>query len=113
MMAASVTKRRFYGPWITAAIFISFGITVGVPYYGMPFFYDYFTHTFGCTRPQITLGFPLGAVLTLWVGPALVHRYSPRRMILIGAFCTFLAFLGFGLMGGSLLLYYLLWTLYR
>jgi MFS family permease len=104
---------RFHGPWITAAVFVSFGITVGLPYYGMPFFYDYFTKEFGWTRSQITFGFPLGAVLTLWVGPALVHRYEPRRMLLIGTFCTFLAFLGFGLMGGSLFVYYLLWSLYR
>jgi MFS family permease len=106
-------RSRFHGPWITAAVFVSFGITVGLPYYGMPFFYDYFTKEFGWTRSQITLGFPIGAVLTLWVGPALVHRYSPRRMLLIGTFCTFLAFLGFGLMGGSLFVYYLLWSLYR
>ena len=32
-------------------------------------------------------------------------------MILIGSTCTFLAFLGFGLMGGSLSLYYFLWVL--
>ena len=57
MMAASVTKRRYYGPWITAAIFISFGITVGVPYYGMPFFYDYFTQTFGWTGRKSLLDF--------------------------------------------------------
>src|ERR1035437_3737036 len=106
-------KQPFYGWWITAAIFVSFGITVGVPYYGMPYFYDYFTREFGWTRMDITLGFPLGAVLTLWVGPVLVHRYSPRRMLLIGTFLTFLSFLGFGWMGASLVFYYFLWTLYR
>lgn len=107
------SRSRFYGPYIAAAVFVSFGITVGLPYYGMPFFYDYFVREFGWTRPQITLGFPIGAVLTLWVGPALVHRYRARSMLLIGAFCTFLAFLGFGLMGGSLFVYYALWSLYR
>jgi len=106
-------NRRFRGPWIVAAVFISFGITVGLPYYGMPFFYDYFIREFGWTRPQITFGFPLAAVLTLWIGPVLVPRYSARRMLLIGTFCTFLAFLGFGLMGASLFVYYLLWALYR
>jgi MFS family permease len=105
--------RPFYGPWVAAAVFVSFGVTVGLPYYGMPFFYDYFVKEFGWTRPQIALGFPLGAILTLWIGPVLVHRYRPRRMLLIGAFATFLAFLGFGLMGGSLFVYYALWSLYR
>src|ERR1051326_5739980 len=106
-------KKPFYGWWINAAVFVAFGLTVGVPYYGLPFFYDYFVKEFGWTRSQIALGFPLGAALTLWVGPALVHRYSARRMLLIGTFLTFVSFLGFGVMGGSLALYYVLWTLYR
>ncbi len=106
-------RKPFYGWWITAAVFVAFGITVGVPYYGMPFFYDYFIREFGWTRADITLGFPLGAALTLWVGPALVHRYSPRRMLLIGTLLTFLSFLGFGVMGAGLAFYYLLWAIYR
>ena len=53
-------RKIFYGWWITAAVFVSFGITVGVPYYGMPFFYDYLIREFGWTRADITLGFPLG-----------------------------------------------------
>ena len=106
-------KRPFYGWWITAAVFVLFGITVGVPYYGMPFFYDYFTREFGWTRLQITFGFPLAALTTLWVGPLLVHRFRPSRMLFIGTLLTLLAFLGFGVMGASLAGYYLLWTLYR
>lgn len=106
-------ERRFYGWWIAAAVFVSFGITVGLPYYGTPFFYDYYHREFGWSRPEITLGLPLGALLTLWVGPVLVHRFSPRTMILIGSTSTFLAFLGFGVMGGSLAFYYFLWILYK
>jgi MFS family permease len=103
----------FYGWWIVAAVFVSFGLTVGLPYYGTPFFYDYYHNEFGWSRTEITLGFPLGALLTLWVGPVLVHRFRPRTMIMIGSACTFLAFLGFGLMGGSLSLYYFMWVLYK
>lgn len=105
--------KHFYGWWITAAVFVSFGITIGLPYYGTPFFYDYYQREFGWTRPQITLGLPLGALLTLWVGPVLVHRFRPRVMILIGSTCTFIAFLGFGLMGGSLSVYYFFWVFYK
>jgi MFS family permease len=105
-------KNSFYGWWITIAAFVSFGLAVGVPYYGMPFFYDYYMKEFGWSRPDITLGFPLAAVFTLWVGPVLVHRFSPRRMILIGTTFTFLAFAGFGTMGGNLYFYYFLWVLY-
>jgi hypothetical protein len=51
-------KKGFYGWWAVAASFITFGISVGLPYYNMPFFYDYFQKSFGWERSQITLGFP-------------------------------------------------------
>jgi nitrate/nitrite transporter NarK len=104
--------QRFYGWWITAAAFITFGIAVGIPYYGGPFFYDYYEKTFGWSRKELTLGFPLAATLTLWVGPLLVHRFSPRKMLVIGTGFTALAFLGFGSMRGWLPFYYLCWFVY-
>src|SRR5204862_689286 len=64
------------------------------------------------SRDQITLGFPLGALLTLWVGPALVHRFSPRKLVLIGTGLTSLAFFGFSGMGGELMVYYAFWFVY-
>ena len=65
-------KKTFYGWWVVVSTFITFGISVGLPYYNMPFFYDYYEKTFGWARPDITFGFPLAALLTLWVGPVLV-----------------------------------------
>ena len=35
-------NKTFYGWWVTAAVFCTFGIAVGIPYYAMPFFYDYY-----------------------------------------------------------------------
>jgi hypothetical protein len=104
-------QKRFHGWWISVAAFFTFGIAVGIPYYGMPFFYDYYQKEFGWQRSDITLGFPLAALATLWVGPLLVHRFSPRRLILIGTGMTFLAFLGFGYME-ALSTYYFLWFFY-
>ena len=105
-------KPLFHGWWITIYAFFTFGLAVGIPYYGMPFFYTYYTKTFGWSRSDITLGFPIAALVTLWVGPLLVHRFQPRQMLLIGSTCTALAFLGFGTMGPSLLIYKALWVLY-
>ncbi len=102
----------FYGWWVTLAAFLTFGIAVGLPYYNMPFFYDYFQRAFHWTKGQITFGFPLAALLTLWIGPVLVPRFSPRRLILAGTALTCAAFLGFGLMRGELWVYYLMWFLY-
>jgi MFS family permease len=105
-------RRNFYGWWMTAFAFITFGIAVGIPYYGGPFFYDYYEKSFGWTRRDTTLGFPLAATLTLWVGPLLVHRFSPRKLIVAGTGLTGIAFVGFGLMKGSLAVYYFLWFIY-
>jgi MFS family permease len=105
-------KEKFYGWWITIFAFFTFGIAVGIPYYGGPFFYNYYMTEFGWSRADVTLGFPLAATLTLWVGPLLVHRFSPRWMILVGTGFTCLAFMGFGLMQGSLSTYYFFWFLY-
>ena len=78
--------KTFYGWWVTAASFLTFGIAVGLPYYNMPFFYDYFQREFHWSKEQITFGFPLAALLTLWIGPVLVPRFSPRKLILVAPF---------------------------
>ncbi len=109
--------KPFYGWWVTAAAICTFGIAVGIPYYNMPFFYDYYQKAvadggFGWARDKITLGFPLAALFTLWVGPLVIHRYSPRKLILIGTALTAAAFIGFSRMTGNLNVYYFFWFLY-
>ncbi len=105
-------RKTFYGWTITAAAFFTFGLSVGIPYYNIGFFYDYFERSFGWTRSDITLGFPLAALLTIWAGPLIVPKFSPRKLILVGLGLTSLALAGFGRMGGSLPLYYALWVVY-
>jgi MFS family permease len=103
---------RFYGWTITIIAFFTFGLAVGIPYYGGPFFYDYYEKAFGWKRSQTVLGFPLGVTLTLWAGPFLVHKFSPRKMLMFGAGCTALAFLGFASMTGEPWMYYGCWVIY-
>ncbi|MFN7647760.1 MAG: MFS transporter [Acidobacteriota bacterium] len=102
----------FYGWWISIAAFFTFGLAVGIPYYGMPFYYDYYEKTFGWARTDITLGFPLAATLTLWVGPVFMHRFSPRKLMIAGTGLTALAFIGFGTMGSNIYVYWAYWLLY-
>lgn len=104
--------RKFYGWVITAAAVVTFGLSVGIPYYNIGFFYDYFQREFGWSRSDITLGFPLAALLTLWVGPLVIHRFSPRKLILIGTGLTAIALTGFSKMGGVLAVYYAFWVVY-
>jgi MFS family permease len=105
-------KKTFFGWWIVIASIVTFGIAVGVPYYNLPFFYDYFQKSYGWRLDQITLGFPLAALLTIWVGPVLIPRFSPRKLILVGTALTAVALCGFGLMGGSIFVYFLFWFIY-
>ena len=104
--------KPFHGRRVTAAAFLTFGIAVGLPYYNLPFFYDYFQREFHWTKGQITFGFPLAALLTLWIGPLVVPRFSPRKLILTGTALTCAAFVGFGTMRGALSVYYALWVVY-
>ena len=105
-------KRRFRGPWILSASFITFGIAVGIPYYNLPFFYDYFQKTYHWDLSDITLGFPIAALLTIWVGPLVVPRFSPRKLIIAGTGFTAVAFFGFARMNGALSFYFLFYLIY-
>ena len=107
-----MASRKFYGWWVTAAAFVTFGLSVGVPYYNIGFFYDYFQRAYHWSRADITLGFPLAALLTIWIGPLVIHRYSPRKLILAGTVLTCIALAGFATMGGALSVYYAFWVVY-
>src|SRR5437868_13472229 len=108
----SLQGGKFYGLQVVATAFMTFGLAVGLPYYNMPFFYDYFQKSFHWSLKEITFGFPLAAILTIWVGPLLIPRFSPRKLIIVGTGFTALAFFGFSAMKGSLGFYFLLYFLY-
>jgi MFS family permease len=105
-------RRGFRGWTIVAVAFVTFGIAVGVPYYNIPFFYDYFQKTFHWQLSQITLGFPIAALLTIWVGPLLIPRFSQRKLIIAGTGLTACALFGFAMMNGALSLYFTLYFVY-
>lgn len=97
---------------MVATATVTFGLSVGFPYYNLPFFYDYFQKTFQWKLSQITLGFPIAALLTLWVGPLLIPRFSPRKLIVVGTAFTAIAFAGFARMQGALAVYFALYFAY-
>ena len=105
-------KPRFDGPWIIAACFITFGIASGFPYYNIAFFYDYLRDDHGWSPQILTFGAPLAVMLTIWAGPLIVPRVSPRKLIVFGTGMIFLAFQWFAHMGASRFGYYGAWCLW-
>ncbi len=106
------SKKPFFGPWIIASCFVTFGLSTGFPYYNVAFFYDYLRDGHSWTVELVTLGAPLAVLLTIWIGPVIVPRVSPRKLILVGTFLTFVSFQWFGRLGGSPWEYYLAWCVY-
>jgi MFS family permease len=51
-------------------------------------------------------------VLTLWIGPLLIYRFSPRKLIVAGSALTALSLAGFAVMGSGLSVYYALWVVF-
>ena len=102
-------QRPYYGWFIAASCFFILAMTVGVPLYAMPFFYDYYIEEFGWSRAETTAGIAISTILILPLGGLLIHRFSARKLILFGAVCFALALNAFGRMTGSLVAYYLIW----
>ena len=106
------SDKKFFGPWIIASCFITFGLSTGFPYYNIAFFFDYFRDGHSWPVELVTLGAPIAVLLTIWIGPVIVPKTSPRKLILIGTFLTFLSFQWFGRLSGNEYEYYAAWCLY-
>lgn len=104
--------KKFSGPLMLAACFFTFGISTGLPYYNISFFFDYFRDGHGWTQELVTMGAPIAVLLSIWVGPVIVPRVSPRLLIIIGTGLTFGAFQWFGRLSGNPYEYYAAWTMY-
>lgn len=111
-MPENASSKPFRGPWMIAACFFTFGLSTGFPYYNISFFFDYFRDDLSWTQQLVTTGAPIAVLLTIWAGPTIVPRVSPRLLIIAGTGMTFAAFQWFGRLGGSEIEYYAAWSLY-
>jgi len=94
---------------VGATGFLSLFSIVGIAFYGLPFFYDFWLEDFGWSRATVTSGNAVGKVilalfafLTGWI----VDRFGPRRVMLIGILLGGTALIGLSRMT-SLWLFYL------
>jgi MFS family permease len=104
-------QKKFYGWWIVAGCFLTFGVSTGFPYYNIAFFFDYFRDDHSWPISFITMGAPVAVLLTIWAGPTIVPRVSPRLLIIVGTAMTFAAFQWFARLE-SQWEYYGAWCLY-
>ncbi len=107
------SNRPFGGPWIVASCFVTFGLAVGFPYYNIPFFFDYIRDDHSWSQVLITNGAAISVLLTIWMGPLIIPRASPRALILAGTLLTFLSFQWFGRLSGNEYEYYAAWIVNR
>ncbi len=94
---------------VGATGFLSLFSIVGIAFYGLPFFYDFWLEDFGWSRATVTSGNAVGkimlalfAFLTGWI----VDRFGPRRVMLVGILLGGFALIGLSRMT-SLWLFYL------
>lgn len=82
--------------------FLSLLSLVGIMFYGLPFFYDFWVTDFGWSRATITSGNAVGKII---VGPLFgffagwfIDRFGPRRLMLTGIMFGGIALIGLSLM---------------
>jgi MFS family permease len=87
---------------VAATGFLSLFSLIGIMFYGLPFFFDFWVEEFQWSRATVTSGNLIGKVL---VGPLfgfaagwIVDRFGPRRLMLSGIMMA-----GLGVMGLSLM----------
>lgn len=87
---------------VVATGFLSLFSLVGIMFYGLPFFFDFWVTEFEWSRATVTSGNLIGKVL---VGPLfgfaagwIVDRFGPRRLMLSGIMMAGLAVMGLSVM---------------
>lgn len=87
---------------VVATGFFSLFSIVGIMFYGLPFFFDFWVNDFGWSRATVTSGNMFGKII---IGPLfgfaagwIIDRFGPRRLMLFGIVMCGLAVIGLGTM---------------
>lgn len=106
MESEKLSKGQFQ---VAATGFLSLFSLVGIMFYGLPFFYDFWVTDFGWSRATVTSGNALAKII---IGPIfgfiagwIIDRFGPRRLMLFGIVMGGIALIGLSMMTS-------LWQLY-
>ena len=94
---------------IGATGFLSLFSIVGIAYYGLPFYYDFWLEEFGWSRATVTSGNAVGKVLVAlfaFLAGWTVDRVGPRRVMLVGIVLGGTALVGLSRMTSLWLFYF-------
>jgi sugar phosphate permease len=87
---------------VAATGFLSLFSLVGIMFYGIPFFFDFWVKDFHWTRATVTSGNIFGKII---IGPVfgfaagwIIDRFGPRRLMLFGIIVAGLAVIGLSTM---------------
>jgi MFS family permease len=90
-------KTSFGQVKVTATGFLSLFSLVGIMFYGLPFFYDFWVTDFGWSRATVTSGNAFGKIViaifaffTGWI----IDRFGPRRVMMAGIMMGGVALIG-------------------
>ncbi len=99
MQAEKLSSGQFK---VAATGFLSLFSVVGIMFYGIPFFFDFWVKDFHWSHATVTSGNIFGKVI---IGPLfgfaagwIVDRFGPRRLMLSGIMMSGLAVIGLGVM---------------
>lgn len=82
---------------VTATGFLSLFSIVGIAFYGLPFFYDFWVQDYGWSRATVTSGNAFGKVfigMFAFFAGWVIDRFGPRRIMLTGIIMGGLALIG-------------------
>lgn len=99
MAPGKLNKEQFK---VAATGFLSLFSLIGIMFYGLPFFYDFWVQDFGWSRATVTSGIAMGKII---VGPVfgfaagwIIDRFGPRRLMLAGILMGGIALMGLSIM---------------
>ncbi|BBE20246.1 major facilitator superfamily MFS_1 [Aquipluma nitroreducens] len=93
----NIEKPSFGQVKVTATGFFSLFSIVGIAFYGLPFFYDFWVQDYGWSRATVTSGNAFGKIfigMFAFIAGWVIDRFGPRRIMLSGILMGGIALIG-------------------